>query len=234
MFQKKYVMVRDFPRPEPELSARAARLATLEALSTFTGPRQVVHESIRPLDATWRICGPALTVRPEYDFDRFMARVALMHVKPGDVIVVDAGGRTDQIAWGVGLTSTARLRGAAGVVIDGAAEHASLLVDYVQLPVFCRGTSIRLNGDAGKPGWLNTPVICGGVIVNPGDLVVAAQEGIVVLPREQASAILDAAEELDRQWAAVRKRGFSADVQPVYEREKTAEVLAAMGGIEWR
>ncbi len=159
----RYRIRTDFQRPPAELIAAVAA-THVGVTGVYAGPRQVADAAIKPLRTDWRICGPALTVRPEYADDLLMGEIAARFAQPGDVIVVDAAARTDVACWGMGMSMAAHQAGCAGVVLDGACINGALLVrENPQLPIFARGLT-ALAGGADKPGWLNGPIICGGVI----------------------------------------------------------------------
>jgi 4-hydroxy-4-methyl-2-oxoglutarate aldolase len=220
-----HVVNTDFERPAPELVAKVAEqhvgVAGFEA-----GPRQVMHPAIKPLDATWRICGPAFTVRAEYWYDRLVAELAPKYVKPGDVIVVDAGGHTEVAVWGMSMSISAKAAGAAGVVIDGATMNSALLArERPQLPIFAREVVATATTSDG-PGSLNVPVICGGVIVNPGDIILADSDGAVVLKPDVAEAVVRNAESHDRG-----ERDPELRKQPYWVRRHVEERLRAMENV---
>lgn len=186
-----YEIVTDFVRPDPALIARAAPLYYC-LIGGIVGPRQVMDPGIQSLDPTkippWRICGPAFTVRPEHADDLLMGQIAGKYVKPGDVVVVDAVG-SRMAAWGGSMANGVKVAGATGIVVDGYALTADVLRMRENIPVFCRGT-VSISGEGTKPGWLNVPIVCGGVIVNPGDLILGDADGVVVVPRERIEATI--------------------------------------------
>lgn len=223
----RYQICTDFPRPPRELIDRAAT-THVGVTGVHAGPRQVMHAAIKPLDAGWRLCGPAFTVRPEYTDDLLMGEIAGKYARPGDVIVVDAGGRADRACWGMGMSMAARQAGCAGVVLDGYCVNGALLTrERVQLPVFARGL-VASAGAAERAGWLNVPVICGGVIVRPGDIVLGDCDGVVVLPVDQAEAILARSTAYQSEAAAA-----NAAAVPYYERHLSEAKLRALSDIEW-
>jgi 4-hydroxy-4-methyl-2-oxoglutarate aldolase len=223
----KYQIRTDFERPDPALVARAAA-SHVGVTGVHAGPRQVADYRIKPLDPAWRICGPAFTVRPEFTDDLLMGELAGKYAKPGDVIVVDAGGRLDRACWGMGMSTAARLAGCAGVVLDGLCMNGALLTrERVQLPVFARGLVASASG-AERPGWLNVPVVCGGVIVHPGDIVLADCDGVVFLPRERAEAILERSIGYQSQAAADGKAAV-----PYFVRRQSDEKARALPDTEW-
>ncbi len=221
-------IITDFKRPDKALIEKVSRqhvgVAGLEA-----GPRQVAHPDIKPLDPTWKICGPAFTVRPEYWDDRLMGELAPKYAKPGDVLVIDAGGHTEIAAWGMSMTIAAAKAGVVGIVIDGSCMNSALLArDRPQIPLFVRGVSATAKG-SDRPGSLNIPVICGGVIVYPGDIILADSDGVVVLPPERAEKIVAAAEEHDD-----RSRSDNNQNVPYYERKKSEDKVRSFPDVEWK
>ena len=195
MTDPRFVIRTDYPRPDPAWSSRAAKLHGC-LLGGLVGPRQVMDPGIQVMDRTvdppWRVCGPAFTVRPEYADDLLMGQIAGKYVKPGDVVVIDAVG-SRMACWGASMAHGVKQAGAAGVVIDGYVLTADLLRTREDIPIFCRGT-VSISGEGARGGWLNGPVICGGVIVNPGDLIVADADGVVVVPQARIESVVTAVE----------------------------------------
>jgi len=219
-----YHVKTDFERPDPALVARAARLNACMA-GIEAGPRQCVSSAIRPLRPDRKICGPAFTVRPEYADDSLMSRVATGLVKSGDILVIDAAGRTDCSIFGASMAGSAKENGCAGVVLDGVNLTGTLLREAEGLPIFCHCT-VNRNRGAKKPGWLNIPVICGGVIVYPGDIVVGDEDGVVVLPRNGAAVINARAEAASQKSADGRVSGIH-----YRQRSKSEEMLRSVPGV---
>jgi 4-hydroxy-4-methyl-2-oxoglutarate aldolase len=223
----RYQIRTDFIRPDRRLVERAAR-THVGVTGVHAGPRQVMDVGIKPLDPGWRVCGTAFTVRPEQTDDLLMGELAGKYAREGDVIVVDAGGRADRACWGMGMSMAARAAGCAGVVLDGYCMNGALLTrERVQLPVFGRGLVASASG-AERPGWLNVPVICGGVIVHPGDIVLGDCDGVVVLPAAQAASILERSVGYQSQASA-----DNAAAVPYYERRRSEEKIRAIPDIEW-
>ncbi|MCB2107850.1 MAG: RraA family protein [Rhodobacteraceae bacterium] len=183
-----YEIVTDFERPDPALIERA-RANYFCLAGCRVGPRFVMDPGIKPLDREWRICGPAFTVRPEHTQDMLMSQLAGKYVKPGDIVVIDAGGESRMAVFGASMSAGVKSSGAAGVVIDGYTLTAEVIRARENIPVFCRGT-LSVAGQGKLPGWLNTPVICGGVIVNPGDLILGDEDGVVVIPKAQIEEVI--------------------------------------------
>ena len=133
-----------------------------------------------------RVAGPAYTVRT-VKHDNLMLHAAIYHAEPGDVIVVQAGDDRMAVADG-NVCAVAQRRGVAGFVVDGVIRDVAGSRGR-GFPVFARGVSpIPARQDG--PGEIGGPITCGGVRVNPGDVVVADEEGIVVVARARAETVL--------------------------------------------
>jgi 4-hydroxy-4-methyl-2-oxoglutarate aldolase len=181
----------DFPRPSPEAVRRLAAHGAAKIADAMAG-YGVAHHEIKPLRPEMRVCGPALTVltRPG---DALYVQKAIDLLKPGDVVVIDAGGYRDVSVIGERLAYFMKLAGAGGIVVDGAVRDSAGIVAEGP-PTFCRSVCIRIFGSRG-PGAINIPITCGGVPVSPGDIVVGDADGVVVVPREDADRIANLADE---------------------------------------
>ena len=147
--------------------------------------QQFIDYAIKPLWSNMpRIAGPALTVKCAPG-DHLMLHAAIYRASPGDIIVVEAD--DNYAVAGGNVCAIAQSRGIKGFVIDGVIRDIAQTREN-KFPVFARGV-------VPKPGAkkcvapLNTPVLCGGVSVNAGDIVVADEEGIAVIPLEQAENV---------------------------------------------
>lgn len=172
----------------------------------------VMDIGIRPL---WlgmpRVAGPAYPVRCAAG-DNLMLHAAIHRAPAGSIIVVEAGDLTYAVAGG-NVCAVAQQRGIAAFIVDGVIRDLAEVRDN-GFPVFARGVS-PIPGGKAILDTLNGVVTCGGVSVAPGDIVVADEEGIVVIPlarhaeilqAAQARAAKDAAETLDEWQAAHRAR----------------------------
>jgi regulator of RNase E activity RraA len=170
--------------------ASFARFATTTYCDVLTRDR-VMDMGMRPLWAPIpRIAGPAYPVRNE-PADNLMLHIAIHRAPPGSVIVCQAGDN-DYAQAGGNVCAWAQKRGVAGLVVDGVLRDVGESREN-RFPLFGRGI-IPIPAKRTKPGVLNGPVTCGGVSVTPGDMVIADEEGIVVLPASKADEILKAAE----------------------------------------
>ena len=183
------------------------------ALAEFLTVDAVMRHVIRPLWAPMpRIAGPACTVRT-VKYDGLMLHTAIYHAEPGDVIVVQAGDDRMAVADG-NVCAVAQRRGVAGLVVDGVVRDVAESRGRA-FPVFARGVS-PIPGRQEGPGEIGGPVTCGGVRVNPGDVVVADDNGIVVVPRARAETVL--------RNARARTAEITAQSLPEWERKHRARV----------
>ena len=158
----------------------------------------VVDPAIRAMVPDVRIAGPALTVVAEDD--HLPVFIALAEAEAGDVLVIVTGGRRLAVA-GELFATEARRRGVAGIVIDGFCRDVHGL-RRLGLPVFARGT-IPMSGSTVSRAPLSQAVRCGGVDVQPGDVVFADDDGIVIAPAERLEAALEQGEAIARAEQAI-------------------------------
>ena len=187
---------------------------------TLTRDR-VMHIGIRPL---WpdmpRIAGPAYPVRCPAG-DHLMLHAAIYRALPGSVIVVEAGD-TDYALAGGNVCAVAQKRGIAAFIVDGVIRDLAETRSR-RFPVFARGV-IPIPGGKDKIGVLDGPVCCGGVEVAPGDIVVADEEGIVVVPKLRSAEILEAA-----QARAKKDAGQTLEEWEAAHRARIEEILRKKG-----
>jgi RraA family protein len=161
-----------------------ANVSDVMSRMTAGGPR------LRPMHAGGIMAGPALTVKTRPG-DNLMVHAALNRAEPGDVLVVDAGGDLTNAIIGELMSSYAETVGMAGFIINGAIRDAGELRKG-SFPVFAAGVTHRGPYKDG-PGELNVPVAIDGMIVNPGDLVLGDEDGLVCVPYEQTEEVYAAA-----------------------------------------
>ncbi len=199
MLQTTYQKSVDFPRVSPELVERAKKYQSA-ILCDVGGRRGTLKSRIQALHPSMRVAGPAYTVevRPG---DNLMFHVALALAKPGDVIVVDGKGDDTCALFGELMATQAEAAGLAGFVVDAASRDTDVLAGGT-FPIFAAGRN-PCGPTKGLPGTLCRVISLGGVSVQPGDLVVGDIDGVVIVPRNDVEAVLDAA---DAKIAAERQR----------------------------
>ena len=194
----------DVRRLNPELAWAAARLPTA-TLHEAGGKIGALPSAIRPVAPGFRFAGSAVTVHSPGGDNLWLHR-ALDVAQPGDVMVVFASGAYEHGYWGEVMTTMAKVRGLAGLVIDGGVRDGALLGE-IGFPVFARGLCIRGTGkDFGATGWINHPVTMGDVVVHPGDLVVGDFDGVVAIPQARADEVIAAAHRREAEEAAILRR----------------------------
>jgi 4-hydroxy-4-methyl-2-oxoglutarate aldolase len=184
-------IVTDVRRPSAALIERFRPHDTAKIADSMAGDG-VMHYEIKPIEPSMRFVGSALTVltRPG---DALYVQKAIDYTQPGDVIIISAMGYKDVSVIGERLGYFYKRNGAVAIVVDGAVRDSQGMID-VAPPTFARATCIRIFGSIG-PGAINVPVSCGGITVNPGDIVVGDRDGVVVVPLEDAERVADLADE---------------------------------------
>ncbi len=179
----------------PDISDQLNRLYALtSAIHCLTG-------------AHHKVVGPACTVKV-YPGDNLMVHKSLDIAEPGDVVVIDAGASRMNAALGSLISTKAQHRGIAAFIVDGFVRDLPEIVP-LDFPLFARGTT-PIGPLHRGPGEINYPICCGGVVVNPGDIVVADGFGVVIVPRDNAEDILErlqAYEAKNRDYFAGVKKG---------------------------
>ena len=192
-------IIRDFPRPDPELVElfRDLPVANIDDCMERTA---AVESAIVPL-GKGQLLGTAFTVRVAHG-DNLMLHAAMDLAKPGDVIVIDAGGFTERAIFGELMATYCKIRGVRGIVCDGAVRDADKLAAMEDFPVYAR--AVTPNGPyKNGPGEINVPVIIGGRIVHPGDIVVGDGDGVLFIRPENAVLLAEATRAVGKKEAAI-------------------------------
>jgi len=156
-----------------------------------------VDEKIRPIVRSVHVVGTAVTVRlPDGDLEATVAAVDML--QPGDVLVIDHGGRESLACWGELTSLAAVARGCVGVIVDGAIANVTEISGH-GLPTFARAVAALGGRRLETGGGVNVPIQCGGVAVHPGDLVVADDDGIVIIPPTRMVDVALAAKPLQER-----------------------------------
>jgi RraA family protein len=213
----------DIPkRPDAKLVAELRRMVTPH-LSDSMERLYAGGPQLRPMYKGGTLAGPAFTVKTAVG-DNLLVHKAIDIAKPGDVIVVDAGGACDNAIIGELMSARAKQRGVAGMVIWGAIRDSAEL-GAGEYPVFAAGVTHR-GPYKNCPGEINVPIMMGGMTVNPGDIIVGDADGLVAVPQEIAERVLASAKGIleketksmkeivagtvDRSWVdkALREKGY--------------------------
>ena len=158
---------------------------------------------MRPIYTNAQVCGTAVTVLLQPG-DNWMLHVAPEVVQPGDVVVAACMVENTDGFFGELLATSYRARGAKGLILEGGVRDVKEISE-MQFPVFSRAISARGTVKASL-GSVNVPIVCAGVAVNPGDVVVADMDGVVIVPAAVAQQAADASEAREANEADKRTR----------------------------
>ncbi len=203
-----WVINDEVERPDPSLVAALRGFSTTQ-IADSGAPIGVVGPALRRLAGGAEVCGPAVTVWTKPGDILFVLK-ATDAISPGDVLVIDGGGRPDAAVVGDIVGQTLADLGCVGMVVDGAVRDVDGL-DDVGLPTFAR-TAHPATGSNQGPGAINVVVQCAGVAVRPGDVIRADSSGIVVVRGEHLAAVVEASGAVaDREtgWRAAIAGGQS-------------------------
>lgn len=188
-------------RVDPALCARAAALPAANA-GDVMHRMQAMRGGFRAFGGRRAVAGPAFTVRARPG-DNLMLHHAIDIAEPGDVIVLDGGHELGIAQTGELMMGRAARRGIAAVVIDGAVRDVAALA-RLDLGVWACGATPAGPYKEG-PGEIGWPIACGGQVVMPGDLILADEDGVVVVPAADAAVVIAAAEAHQAKEAAAQR-----------------------------
>lgn len=181
-------IITDITRPtEAELAlAKSVTPATIHEAQDRIG---ALDPTIKPVKPGLTVCGPAFTVRCTPG-DNMMLIAAIGTAKPGDVLVVSAGGLREQGGFGEVLATACMSRGIAGMIIDASVRDGAAIRE-MGFPVFSTGLAM-LGTVKETVGFINHPIVLGGIAINPGDIVSGDDDGVVHLKREDITRVCEA------------------------------------------
>ncbi len=201
----------------PDIIERFRPIATAsvaDAVDAVAGRRGYMQHAIKPRANGRKIVGPAVTVLegpsdeprpPTHALD------LIDEADAGSVMVIAIDEERDVAVWGGLMTAGASVNGLEAAVLDGGVRDVTEIERDFDFPVFSRSISPGTTVGRFRTIDANVPVVCGGISVHPGDLIVGDRDGVVVVPHEHVVAVLEAAEEIERkeaeQTAFIRETG---------------------------
>ena len=187
---------------------KVASASVADAVDQIVGKRGYMDYTIKPRINEKKVVGPAVTIQegptdevlpPQHALD------AIDESPEGSVIVIGVNGEPNVAIWGGIMTAGAVANGLAGAILDGGVRDIMEIRRDYDFSVFARSISPGTTLGRFKTLSSNEPVECGGILVNPGDLIVADLDGVVVVPKEHATAVLERATEIEMREAKQAK-----------------------------
>jgi 4-hydroxy-4-methyl-2-oxoglutarate aldolase len=196
------IAIRNITRADAASVSELAKFG-VATLHEAMGRSGLLAPYMRPIYLGARVCGTAVTVFA-HPGDNWMLHVAAELVRPGDVVLLGTSSVNNDGMFGELLATSFRARGALGLVTDAGCRDTTELAQ-MQFPVWCREVHAKGTVKA-TVGSVNVPVVCAGALVNPGDVIVGDDDGVVVIPKAHAAHVAAAAAAREAKEAGTRKR----------------------------
>lgn len=197
-------------RPAPQIIEEFKKYSAGNASDGMRGSGTMRHQ-IKPVYNCGGFVGPAVTLHLSVGDSLLVCR-AIEVAQPSDVLVIDANGTCDNAVWGDIRSLACKVKGLAGVVIDGAVRDIEGIRE-TGFPVYARAVTCR-SSSKNTHGEINVPISCGGISVSPGDIIIADESGVVAVPPAWSEQVLAVCRKKVEAEAAMRAQALAGQVIP--------------------
>lgn len=188
-------VIHNIDRVPKDLVQAVSRISTATLHEAYD-QKGAFCQDIRPIRLGMKLCGPVVTVQSRPG-DNIMAHKAIYTAEPGDILLVDTGSFVEGGFWGEIMAEAAKHRQIGGLVTNGSVRDTDE-IDQIGFPVFSKGISIK-GTTKDCLGTVNHPLVFSGMHVNPGDLIAADADGVVVIKKEDVAGVLEKAFQRDKK-----------------------------------